>query len=106
MYSRIITCSIDRSRVDEFRTVLNQEFLPRIQRQPGFIENIESLDSGTGEFCCTTLWNSKSDVENYDKALFQEISARLGPMMVGAPSVKNLPVENSSVHGIATGKAA
>ncbi len=46
MYSRIITCSIDRSRIDEFRTVLNQEFLPRIQRQPGFIENIESLDSG------------------------------------------------------------
>jgi heme-degrading monooxygenase HmoA len=86
--------------------VLNQEFLPRIQRQPGFVENIESLDSGTGEFCCTTLWNSKSDVENYDKTLFQEIAARLGPMMEGAPTVKNLPVENSSVHRIATGKAA
>ena len=106
MYSRIITCSIDRSRIDEFRTVLNQEFLPRVQRQPGFIENIESLDNGTGEFCCTTLWKSKSDVENYDKTLFQEISARLGPMMIGAPSVRNLPVENSSVHHIATGKAA
>ena len=34
MYSRIITCTIDPSRVDEFRTVLNQEFLPRIQKQP------------------------------------------------------------------------
>ena len=106
MYSRIITCSIAHSRIDEFRTVLNEEFLPRIQCQPGFIENIESLDSGTGEFCCTTLWNSKSDIENYDKGLFQEISAKLGPMMVGAPSVRNLPVENSSVHRIATGKAA
>ena len=106
MYSRIITCSIDHSRIDEFRTVLNQEFLPRIQRQPGFIENIESLDSTTGEFCCTTLWNTKSDVENYDRGLFQEIAETLGPMMTGAPTVKNLPVENSSVHRIATGKAA
>ena len=106
MYSRIITCTIDPSRIDEFRTVLNLEFLPRIQKQPGFIENIESLDGATGEFCCTTLWNSKADVENYDRNLFQEVAAKLGPMMKGDPVVRNLPVENSSVHRIAAGKAA
>jgi quinol monooxygenase YgiN len=106
MYSRIITCTIDPSRVDEFRTVLNQEFLPRIQKQPGFVENIESLDGRTGEFCCTTLWNSQSDVENYDRGLFQEVAAKLGPMMTDAPVVRNLPVENSSVHRVAAGKAA
>ena len=106
MYSRIITCTIDPSRVDEFRTVLNHEFLPRIQQQPGFVENIESLDSATGEFSCTTLWNSKADVEAYDRSLFQEVAARLGPMMKDAPIVKNLPVENSSVHGVAAGEAA
>jgi quinol monooxygenase YgiN len=106
MYSRIITCAIDPSRIEEFRTVLNRDFLPRIQNQPGFLENIESLDSSSGEFCCTTLWQSKEDVENYDKTLFQEVAAALGPMMVVAPTVRNLPVENSSVHGIAAGKAA
>jgi quinol monooxygenase YgiN len=106
MYSRIISCAIDPSRIEEFRTVLNGELLPRIQEQPGFVENIESLDHTSGEFCCTTLWKSKSDVEAYDSGLFQEIAARLGPMMMGAPIVKNLPVENSSAHQIATGKAA
>src|SRR5437879_1499614 len=60
MYSRIISCAIDPSRIEEFRTVLNGELLPRIQEQPGFVENIESLDHTSGEFCCTTLWNSKS----------------------------------------------
>jgi len=44
MYSRIITCKIDPSRVNEFRASLNHEFLPRIQSEPGFIDNIESLD--------------------------------------------------------------
>ena len=106
MYSRIITCKIDTSKVDEFRTALNSEFLPRIQRQPGFIDNLESLDVSTGEFCCTTLWNTRSDVENYDNGLFQEVAAKLGPLMSEAPTVRTLPVENSSSHRVAAGQAA
>jgi hypothetical protein len=85
---------------------LNVEFLPRIQGQHGFIDNIESLDPATGEFCCTTLWNSRSDIETYDNGLFQEIAAKLGPLMTEAPTVKTLPVENSSAHRVAAGKAA
>ena len=106
MYSRIISCKIDPSRIDEFRASLNSEFLPKIQSQPGFIDNIESLDSTTGEFNCTTLWKNKSDVENYDNGLFQEVAEKLGPLMTEAPSVKTLPVENSSAHRVAAGKAA
>jgi hypothetical protein len=92
--------------IDEFRDALNGEFLPRIQAQPGFVDNIESLDSATGEFCCTTLWKSESDVKNYDSGLFQEIAVNLSPLMIEGPSVKTLPVENSSAHRVAAGKAA
>jgi quinol monooxygenase YgiN len=106
MYSRIITCKIDTSRMNEFRTALNDEFLPRIQEEAGFIDNVESLDPATGDFCCTTLWNNRSDVEHYDNGLFQEIAAKLGPLMTEPPSVKTLPVENSSAHRVAAGKAA
>jgi quinol monooxygenase YgiN len=106
MYSRIITCKIDPSRIEEFRAALNGEFLPRIQSQPGFVDNIEALDIATGEFCCTTLWNSKADVENYDDGLFKEVAAALEPVMIEPPTVRTLPVENSSVHKVAAGKAA
>jgi len=106
MYSRTVTCKIDPSMINEFRDALNGELLPRIQAQPGFVDNIESLDSTTGEFCCTTLWKSESDVKNYDSGLFQEIAANLAPLMIEGPSVKTLPVENSSAHRVAAGKAA
>lgn len=92
--------------VNEFRSALNEEFLPRIQAQPGFVDNIESLDTITGEFCCTTLWKSESDVKNYDEGLFQEVAVHLAPLMIEGPSVKTLPVENSSIHRVAAGKAA
>lgn len=106
MFSRTVTCKIDPSMITEFRNALNEDFLPRIQAQPGFVDNIESLDPKTGEFCCTTLWKSESDVKNYDDGLFQEVAASLAPLMIGGPSVTTLPVENSSAHRVAAGKAA
>jgi hypothetical protein len=59
MVSRIVSCTIDPAKVNEFRTALNNKLLPRIQSQPGFIENIESLDPTTGQFCCVTLWRTE-----------------------------------------------
>ncbi|HEX2713645.1 MAG TPA: hypothetical protein VHM88_15710 [Candidatus Acidoferrales bacterium] len=105
MFSRIITCTVNPAKVSEFRTAVNNQFLPRIQSQPGFIDNIESLDPVTGQFNCVTLWKTASDVENYDKGLFQEVAAALGPLMQGGPTVQTLPVENSSVHHVKAGTA-
>lgn len=106
MFSRIISCTIDPAKVTEFRTALNNQFLPRIQSQPGFLENIESLDPATGQFSCVTLWKSAADVDRYDKGLFQEVAAKLVPMMKGEPTVRTLPVENSSIHHIKAGAAS
>ena len=106
MFSRIINCTIDPAKVNEFKTALNDEFLPRIQSQPGFLENIESLDPASGEFSCVTLWKTGSDVDTYERGLFQEVAAKLIPLMKGNPTVQTLPVENSSVHNVKAGKAA
>lgn len=106
MVSRVITCTISPSKVTEFKDALNNEFLPRIQKQPGFLENIESLDPVTGRFCCVTLWRNASDVQSYDYGLFQEVAAKLVPLMEDQPTVQTLPVENSSVHNVQAGKAA
>jgi heme-degrading monooxygenase HmoA len=106
VFSRIISCTIDPAKVKEFKAALNDRFLPRIQSQPGFQENIESLDPTTGQFSCITLWKTQADVERYDKGLFQEISSNLTPLLKGSPTVQTLPVENSSVHHIKAGTAA
>ena len=106
MFSRIINCTIDTSRVNEFRTAVNNDFLPRIQSQPGFVDNIESLNATTGEFCCVTLWETAADVEHYNNGLFQEVAAAMTPLLKGAPTVQTLPVENSSAHNLKAGKVA
>lgn len=100
MIARIITCTVTPSKVNEFRTLLNKTLLPKVQSQPGFVENIEALDPQTGQFSSTTLWQNRSDVENYDNGVFPEIAAMMSPLLNGNPTVQTLPVENSSAHHV------
>ena len=100
MIARIVTCTVTPSKVAEFRTLLNNTVLPRVQSQPGFVDNIEALDPNTGQFSCTTLWQNRSDVENYDNGVFPEIAALMSPLLSANPTVHTLPVENSSTHHV------
>lgn len=104
MISRIVTCNIKPEKLNEFRNTLNQQFLPRIQRQQGFVDVVESIDTTTGTFVCTTFWNTRQDVENYENTLFQEVAQTLTPMLKDDPTVQTLNVENSTVHNISAGK--
>lgn len=106
MVARIITCTIQPAKVQEFRKVLNDSVLPVVQSQPGFVENIEALDLNTGQFSCTTLWNSRADVENYDNGVFPDIAAKLSPLLQGNPVVQTLPVENSSTQRVRAATAS
>jgi quinol monooxygenase YgiN len=106
MISRIVSCTIKPDKIHEFRNTLKTEVLPNITRQPGFVDLVESIDTASGVFVCTTLWNSRQDVEHYDQTLFQELAQRLMPLVTDQPDIKTLTVENSTVHDISSGKSA
>jgi heme-degrading monooxygenase HmoA len=106
MISRIVSCTVKPEKITDFRNALKTAVLPNITRQPGFVDLVESFDTATGQFVCTTLWNTRQDVENYDQGLFQEIAQTLIPMVNGQPEIKTLTVENSTVHDISSGKSA
>jgi len=105
MVSRIVSFTVNPAKVDDFKAALNNHFLPRLQALPGFVENIESLDPQTGQFNCVTVWKSAADEANYANGLFQEVAQAVTPILLGDPTVKTLPVENSSAHGIKAGAA-
>ncbi len=106
MINRIVQCQLKTDRLDEARQTLINEVHPRLRQQKGFVDVIEALDEKTGKFVCTTLWESPEDVERYNEKTFPEIAQKLEPFFAGPVTVDDLPVENSSIHRIAQGKAA
>ncbi len=106
MFSRIVQCEIQTSKLGELRQALNDTVLPTLRQQPGFVDVIESCDPVTGDFVCMTLWRTNEDVQRYEREIFPQHAQQLQPLTTGEVTVKNLPVENSSIHRIAAGKAA
>jgi len=106
MIARIVTCTVQPAKVSEFRALLNDKLLPLVQAQPGFVENVEALDPASGQFSCTTLWNSRPDLEKYDNGIFPDVASKMSPLLQGNPTVQTLPVENSSVHRVRAATAS
>ncbi len=104
MISRVVHCQVKPERVEDFRKTLNEEFLQQIKEQPGFVDVLEGIDTQTGTFVCTTLWENRADVENYEQGLFQEIAEELTPYLSEPPVIETLTVENSSMHQINAGR--
>ena len=106
MFTRIVQCHLKNQRLDEARQALNNEVIPQLRRQPGFIDVIESLEPQTGQFVCMTLWNTREDADRYGQTEFPKTATRLRDFIADEPTVNTLQVETSTVHNIAKGKAA
>lgn len=105
MVSRIVHWTVEVAQVSGFKAAWNEQFLPRIQALPGFVENIESLDPSTGKFCSVTIWQSSADEQRYAEGLYREISRGFRPAVKESPSVETLPVLNSSTQHVFAGRA-
>jgi heme-degrading monooxygenase HmoA len=106
MISRIVDCNVRKDKLDEFRHTLNENFVPQIKQQPGFVDIIEALDLDSGRFVCNSFWNTRSDLEKYDNGFFKQVAGSLREYLTADPKLSTLEVENSTVHNIAEGHAA
>ncbi len=107
MYTRVVQAQIRRDKINDLRTTLDSTVLPVVRQQPGLVDIIEACDPDTGKFYCMTLWRTREDADRYGNGpVFQKHAELLTPFAEGQPSIETLPVETSTVHSIAKGKAA
>jgi quinol monooxygenase YgiN len=106
MFSRIVQCNLRTNRLNDARQALSNEVIPRLRKQPGFIDVLEALDADTGRFVCTSLWRTREDADRYGSTEFPQIAQRLQEFIEGQPDVRTLQVETSTAHNIAKGKQA
>ncbi|HUR36287.1 MAG TPA: hypothetical protein VM009_00620 [Terriglobales bacterium] len=106
MYSRIIDVNLKTDKLNEIRATLNNEILPVIKNQPGFIDLIDGLDATSGHFICQTFWKDKESVERYTNNVYPTFQPKLEKFLTAEPKSYILEIETSTVHQISRGKAA
>jgi len=106
MISRIVDLNVKTENIADFRRTLHNELIPRIRKEKGLVDIVESIDTNTGHFVCMTLWKNADDVQRYDSGLFKEVANSLTPYLKAEPTVHTMQVETSTAHNIAAGRVA
>ena len=108
MLARIVEVGIKGGKKQEVAKILQNELLPVLQKQPGFVA-YETLARDTDHNVTTsiTYWQSQDDADScYSMPAYNAILNKLRPLLSNEirPVLHN--VEISTTHRIAFGKAA
>ncbi len=106
MYTRIAKCNINPGKNSEVTRVLNNEILPELASQPGFVDAVELYgDNEPGTLVSITFWKTKEQAQQYHRDVFPRFAQKL-ESVTSNWTVTGYNVETSSMHRIAAGKAA
>ncbi len=108
MFSRTAELSINPQQREPFLNLVNSEFLPLLQRQPGYVDGIGLVsETDPSRGISVAFWKSREDAERfYNSDEFARVRQRLEPYLRGEPTIRTSTVETSTHHGIAAGRAA
>jgi len=107
MFTRIVECYVKRENIQQFKEKLQNDVLPILQSQPGFIDLLAlSSEDEPERTASISLWKSRADAERYHRDHYEAIVDSIRPLLRDEPSVEFYNVETSTAHRIAASKAA
>ena len=82
MFARILEFTPRMEKKQELLTVINNEVLPILKKQNGFLEFLPFIpETATDRWVAISLWNDKKDFERYEKQWFNKVEEIVRPFM-------------------------
>ena len=99
MIARQIEVTIKPETYNEFKNVLENEIVPILQRQPGFLGTLSLVHETTNARTMSiSMWKSKPDAENYNKKEYPRILELLKPYLHDTPRIEYFKVEFTTLR--------
>jgi len=107
MFTRIVHITAKTGKGRELATLANEKILPILQNTPGFVDEIGLVSTDNPDrMVAISFWKTKEDAERYQRDQFNKVNDLLKNLLLNPPLVETYNVEASTVHRIASGKAA
>jgi quinol monooxygenase YgiN len=107
MYARIVECRVRPDKRDDFARKLENDVMPILKKQPGFVDTIGMISETEGHhIVAISFWQRKEDAEGYAQQHFSEVLQVIKPLIDGEPRVETFQVATSAGSKILSGHAA
>ena len=107
MFTRVVEITTKPGKAKELTRTVNDRVLTTLKNQPGFLDEIVLIsEENPDQILALSFWNSNKDAETYNREQFPKVTEMIQNLSAGPPRVRTFNVEQSTVHNIASGKAA
>lgn len=101
MFTRNLTMKLKANTAPEFNSLIENEILPLLRKQPGFRDCITFVAPERSEAVAVSFWETKENAETYSTTAYPEILKIVTKVVDGTPNVETFEVSNSTLHKVA-----
>jgi hypothetical protein len=100
MYARNVTFRIKANMQPDYTHIFVNQILPLLNKQKGFKEEITLCNPGSPEAVSITLWEHKSNADDYNTHVYPEVLKMLAKTIDGTPRVHTFETVISTFHNV------
>lgn len=100
MYARNVTFHIKANMQPDYTHTFENQILPLLKKQKGFKEEITLCNPDSPEAVSISLWEHKSNADDYNARTYPEVLKTLGKVIDGTPRVQTFETVVSTFHNV------
>ena len=101
MFIRNVTMKLKANSAPGFKSLIENEILPLLRKQPGFRDEITFVAPERSEAVAISFWETKENCENYNRTGYPELLKIVEKVVDGTPKVETFELSNSTFHKLA-----
>ena len=100
MYARSVSFRLKSNMQSDYTRTFENEILPLLRKQKGFKDEITFLNPASQDAIAITLWESKSNADEYNTNTYPQVLKTLTNVIDGTPRVQTFETVMSTFHNV------
>ena len=100
MFARHVAVKLKPGTLAEFTRVMDNEILPWLRKQKGFLDTITLAVPGGREIVSISFWDQEENAQLYNSMSYPEALEILKKILAGTPQVKTFDVVSSTLQKV------
>jgi len=100
MFARHVAVKLKPGTLTEFTRVMDNEILPWLRKQKGFLDTITLAVPGGREIVSISFWDQEKNAQVYNSTGYPEVLHILQNILAGTPQVRTFDVVSSTLQKV------
>jgi hypothetical protein len=100
LYARNVTFKIKPNMQPDYTHTFENQILPLLQKQKGFKDEITLCSPASADAVSISLWENKSDADEYNTRVYPEVLKTLAKTIDGTPRLHTFETVISTFHNV------